>query len=208
MRTASALSAQPSHCWPLMDSAYTRAHTRRKKSFSPLASLWRSSNQMSYAAHSWSLFISKTKALPTTSCLPLMSQRGCSPVFVLDSELEKERNALRPECYRVNIDANCWADSKNAVFYSMLTLRPSQRTENFQRRCKSGQSWKTQRLKYRGVAAMRKFNIWHIQVQVYFKVSMLHVAYTYYYNNNMHNYMQVTLNQPRILTIQQVLLVN
>ncbi len=104
---ASALSAQPSHCWSLMDSAYTCAHTRRKKSFSPLASLWRSSNQMSYAAHSWSLFISKTKALPTTSCLPLMSQRGCSPVFVSDSELEKERNALRHECYRVNIDANC-----------------------------------------------------------------------------------------------------
>ncbi len=117
MLTASALSAQPSHCWPLMDSAYTRAHTRRKKSFSPLASLWRSSN---HAAHSWSLFISKTKALPTTSCLPLMSQRGCSPVFVSDSELEKERNALRPECYRVNIDANCWADSRTLYFILCL----------------------------------------------------------------------------------------
>lgn len=126
-----------------------RASAQRAR-WSPLASLWRSLNQMSYAAHSWSLFISKTKALSATSCLPSMSQRGESSVFNLGFRIKKGRNRIKTLMLQSEYVMKI-AD----ILYSMLMLRSSQRNKNFQRSCKPGQKLENTRLRNRGVAAVR-----------------------------------------------------
>lgn len=87
---------------------------------------------------SWSggLFIFKTKALSTTSCLPSMER--VSSVRVWFQNLIKRKNRVKMQMLPSEYWCKLLSREKN-ILYSVLTLRSSKCTENFRRSCKPGQ---------------------------------------------------------------------